>query len=145
MRTKWKFPVYFSGFVLAITATAVSCTRDSTAPQPPSVSTAVPQRAPDTQVNPSWAGTYHTDALAFVYSRLSKAGPLSTQSARCRVAIAAVKEFNKSYRKQNGSVGVADAFLTDDVCKPINAAGDIRAFDETPSYAKAGLSPQAAA
>jgi len=146
MRTKWKFPVYFSGLVLAITATAVSCSRDSTAPQTQSVSSAAPQKAPETQVNPSWAGTYHTDALAYVFSKLSKTGDLGTQSARCRVAVAAVKEFNKSYRKQNGTIGVADAFLTNDVCEPVNAAGDIRAFDnETPSYAKAGLSPQAAA
>src|SRR5205823_6268639 len=139
-----KFPVYFSGLVLAITATAVSCSRDSTAPQTQSVSSAVPQKAPDAQVNPSCAGTYHTDALAFVYSKLSKTGNLGTQSARCRVAIAAVKEFNKSYRKQNGTIGVADAFLTDDVCKPVNAAGDTRPIDnETPSYARAGFSPQA--
>jgi len=146
MRTKWKFPVYFSGLALAITATAVSCSRDSTAPQPQSVPSAVPQKAPDGQVNPSWAGTYHTDALAFVYSRLSKTSNLGTQSATCRIAVAAMKEFNKSYRKQNGAIGVADAFLTDDACKPVNAAGNIRAFDnETPSYARAGLSPQAAA
>jgi hypothetical protein len=146
MRTKWRFPVYFSGLVLAITVTAVSCSRDSTAPQPQSVSTAVRQKAPEAQVNPSWAGTYHTDALAFVYSRLSKTGNLGTQSATCRIAVAAMKEFNKSYRKQNGAIGVADAFLTDDVCKPVNSAGDVRAFDnETPSYARAGLSPQAAA
>ncbi len=145
MRTKWKFPVYFSGLVLAITATAVSCSRDSTAPQPQSVSSAVPQKAPEAQVNPSWAGTYHTDALAFIYSRLSKTSNLGTQSATCRIAVAAMKEFNKSYRKQNGAIGVADAFLTDDVCKPINGAGDVRAFDDTPSYARAGLSPQAAA
>lgn len=146
MRTKWKFPVYFSGLVLAITATAVSCSRDSTAPQPQSVSSAVPQKAPEGQVNPSWAGTYHTDALAFVYSRLSKTSNLGTQSASCRIAVAAMKEFNKSYRKQNGAIGVTDAFLTDDVCKPVNAAGGVRAFDdETPSYARGGLSPQAAA
>ena len=146
MRTKWKFPVYFSALVLAITATAVSCSRDSTAPQPQSGSTAVPEKAPEAQVNPSWAGTYHTDALAFVYSRLSKTSNPGTQSASCRIAVAAVKGFNKSYRKQNGAIGVADAFLTNDVCNPVNAAGDIRAFDnETPSYARAGLSPQAAA
>ena len=146
MRTKWKFPVYFSGLVLAITATAVSCSRDSTAPQPQSVASVVPQKAPEAQVNPSWAGTYHTDALAYVYSKLSNAGNLGTQSARCRVAIAAVKEFDKSYRKQNGTIGLADAFLTDDVCSPVNAAGDVRPFDnEAPSYARAGLSPQAAA
>ena len=146
MRTRWKFPVYFSALVFVITATAVSCAKDSTAPQLQSVSTAAPEKAPEAQVNPSWAGTYHTDALAFVYSRLSKTSNFGTQSASCRIAIAAMKEFNKSYRKQNGTIGVADAFLTDDVCKTVNAAGDIRAFDnETPSYASAGLSPQAAA
>ena len=146
MRTKWKFPVYFTGLVVAFTATAVSCSRDSTAPQSQSVSSAVPQKAPEGHVNPNWAGTYHTDALAFVYSRLSKTSNLGTQSATCRIAVAAMKEFNKSYRKQNGAIGVADAFLTDDVCKPVNAAGDIRAFDnEAPSYARAGLSPQGAA
>ena len=79
MRTKWKFPVYFSGLVLAITATAVSCSKDSTAPQSQSVSSAVAQKAPEAQVNPSWAGTYHTDALAYVYSKLSNAGNLGTQ------------------------------------------------------------------
>jgi len=147
MRTKWKFPVYFSGLVLAITVTVVSCSRESTAPQPQSVSSAAPQKAPEAQVNPSWAGQYHTDALAYAYSKLSKTGNVGTQSARCRVAIAAVKEFNKSYRKANGTTGVADAFITADVCNPVNAAGDIRAFadETTPSYSTAGISPQATA
>jgi len=146
MRMKWKLPIYFSGVVVAITAAAVSCSRDSTAPQPQSVSSALPQKAPEAQLNPSWAGAYHSDALAFVYAKLSKTSNLTTQSATCRIAVAAMKEFNRSYRKPNGAVGVADGFLTDDVCKPVNAAGDIRAFDnETPSYAGAGLSPQAAA
>jgi hypothetical protein len=147
MRTKWKFPVYFSGLVLAITATAVSCSRDSTAPQLQSVSSAVPQKAPEAQVSPSWAGQYHTEALAYVYSKLSKTGNLGTQSARCRVAIAAMKEFDKTYRKPSGGIGVADALLTDDVCTPVNVAGDIRSFDgdATPSYATAGISPHAVA
>ena len=144
MRTKWQFPVYFSGLVLAITATAVSCSNDeSTAPQ----SSVVAQKAPETQVNPSWPGQYHTDAVSFVFSKLSKAGNLATQAAGCRVAIAAIKEFDKSYRKPSGVSGVADAFVSEDVCTQVNSAGDIRAVDEsaTPRYAASGLSPQAVA
>ena len=147
MRTRWQFPVYFSGLVLAITATAVSCSKDdSTAPQQ-SMSSVVPQKTPEAQVNASWSGQYHTDGLKFVYSKLSKTSNLSTQAARCRFAIAAIKEFDKSYKKANGVTGVADAFVTDDVCTPVNSAGDIRAVDEnaTPRYAASGLSPQAVA
>jgi hypothetical protein len=149
MRTNWKFPVYFGALVLALTATVVSCSKDSTAPQGQSASAnahLVQQKAQDAQASYKWPGRYHTEALVNVYSKLARANKQSTKEEKCRVAIAALKEFDKSFRKDAKSTGVADAFLSDDVCGPAGATGDIPQFggQPGPSAADAGFSPVAA-
>jgi hypothetical protein len=149
MRTNWKFPVYFGALVLALTATVVSCSKDSTAPQGQSASAnahLVQQKAQDAQASYKWPGKYHTDALAHVYSKLAQANKRGTKAEKCRVAIAALKEFDKSFRKDAKSTGVADAFLSDEVCGPPGATGDIPQFggQSGPSPAAAGFSPLAA-
>ncbi len=149
MRSKWKLPVYLSALVLALTATVVSCSKESTAPLGQSASAgahSAQQMTQGAQESYKWPGKYHTDALAYVYSKLAQANKRSTKAEKCRVAIAAVKEFDKSFRKDANSTGVADAFLSDDVCGPPGSTGDIPQFGEEagPSLADAGFSPLAA-
>lgn len=145
MRSKSKLPVYFGALVLALTATAVSCSKDSTAPQGQSAHVAQ-QKSQDAQDSYKWPGKYHTQALAHVYSKLAQANKRSTKAEKCRVAIAALKEFDKSFRKDAKSTGVDDAFLSDNVCGPAGATGDIPQFGAQPgpSPAGAGFSPLAA-
>lgn len=143
MRMKWKLPVYFGALVLALTATVVSCSKDATAPQRQSASAQVTQqKTPDAQEQYKSAGKYHTDGLNYVYSKLAQANKRSTKAEKCRVAIAALKEFDKSFRKDARST----AFVSDDVCGAQGATGDIPAFggEAGPSAAGAGFSPLAA-
>jgi hypothetical protein len=140
---KWKLPVYFGVLLLGLTATVVSCSKDSTAPQG-SVSAsarAAQQKAQDSQESYKRAGKYHTDGLAYVYSKLAQTSKRSTKAERCRVAIAALKEFDRSLRN-----GKSSGFVSDDVCGPVGGTGDIPQFGDqsVPSYAGAGFSPAAA-
>jgi len=140
MRTKLKLPVYFGALVLALTASVVSCSKDSTAPQ--SSARVAQQKSQDSQESSRRAGKYHTDALVYVFAKLSQANKNSTKGEKCRIAMAALKEFDKSFRKDARST----AFVGDGVCGTPGATGDIPQFGElsVPSLAGAGFSPQAA-
>lgn len=144
MRRKWKLPVYFGALVLALTATVVSCSKDSTAPQSSvrAGAQAAQQKSQDSQESSKRAGKYHTDALTYVYSKLSQTNKRSAKGEKCRVAMAALKEFDKSFRKDARST----AFVADDVCGTPGTTGDIPPFGEVsvPSLAGAGFSPLAA-
>jgi hypothetical protein len=144
MRTKWKLPVYFGALVLALTATVVSCSKDSTAPQSSASAGAhaAQQKSQDSQESSKWAGKYHTDGLTYVYSKLAQANKRGTKGEKCRVAIAALKEFDKSFRKDAKST----AFVSDDVCGAPGATGDLPQFGEesVSSFAGTGFSPAAA-
>lgn len=120
MRIKWKYPVFLGGLLMALAATAVSCSKDSTSPG----STAVvredrhlsQQKMQDLQDKYGWTGRYHTDALAHVYGRLSRRTSVSSRSEKCRTAVSALKEFNKSFSKDGKSKGIPDDFLSDNLC-----------------------------
>jgi hypothetical protein len=143
MRMKWKLPVYFSALVLGLTATVVSCSKDSTAPQGSASTAAHPtqQKTSDSQDSYKRAGKYHTDGLAYVYAKLAQTNKRSSKAEKCRVAIAALKEFDKSFRKDARSTGV----ISDDVCGPVGATDIPQSGEQSaPSYAGAGFSPLAA-
>ena len=144
MRMNWKLPVYFGALALALTATVVSCSKDSTAPQGQSMSAdarVARQKTQDTQASNKWAGKYHTDALEYVYSKLAQTNRHGTKAEKCRVAVAALKEFDKSVRKD----GKSTAFVSDDVCGPPGSTGDVPEFGESvTSFAGTGFSPVAA-
>lgn len=147
MRKKWKLPVYFGALVLASTATIVSCSKDATAPvRQSTLAGAQPdQQKSQEQERYKRAGKYHTDALAYVYSKLAQANKRGTKTEKCRVAIAALKDFDKSFRKAAGSTPLSVAFPSDDVCAPVGATGDIAAFgaQSGPSFAGSRFSPLA--
>jgi hypothetical protein len=143
MRVKWKFPVYFGAVALSLTATVVSCSKDSTAPQGQSASAQVKQQKnSDAQERHKAAGKYHTDGLTYVYSKLAQGNKRSTKGEKCRVAMAALKEFDKAYRKDAKST----AFVSDNVCGAPGATGDLPQFGEesVSSFVGTGFSPAAA-
>lgn len=148
MRMKWKYPVYFGGLVLAIAATVVSCTHDSTSPASAVTSgrdiRLSQQKLQDLQNKYGWAGRYHTDALAYVYARLPRGIAVSSKSDKCRKAVAALKEFDKSFSKDGKSKGVADDFLSANLCNDPTQVG-VNPLPPVPLKASSKLSPQAAA
>lgn len=120
MRMKWKYPVYFGGLVLALAATAVSCSDESTSPSGLAASSdgrhIAQDKVQELQNSYGWMGRYHTEALAYIQTRLSQARPRTSIAEKCRIAARALKEFNKSFSKGDGSKGLADGFLSDDLC-----------------------------
>lgn len=147
MRIKWKYPVFLGGLLMALAATAVSCSKDSTSPGSTAVVREDPhlsqQKMQDLQDKYGWTGKYHTDALAHVYSRLSRGKSVSSKSEKCRIAVSALKEFNRSFSKDGKSKGIADDFLSDDLC---NGTGQLAA-NQPPAHltTSSPLSPKATA
>ena len=144
MRMKWIYPMYFSGLVVAIALTAVSCSRDSTSPQTPAATTPVPhvtyQKLPDILASYSWPGRYHTEALAHVYAKLSRGNKLSSKLEKCLIGVRALKEFNRSFSKDGKTKGIADNFISDDLCNgDLNQHGPVADAQAENS----GFSPQA--
>ena len=117
MRFKWEYPVFF-GLLVAVAATVVSCSKDSTSPTPAAVIRDEPQLAQqkllDLQDKYGWAGKYHTDALVHIHSKLSHGNPAASKADKCRAGIVALKEFNKSFSKDGKSKGVDDEFLANE-------------------------------
>lgn len=145
MRMKWKYPMFFSSLVVAIAFTAVSCSDSSTAPQPTANVSNGPQAAyqklPDLQASFSWPGRYHTEALAQIYSKLSRGDRRAPKDVKCRVVVGALKEFDKSFSKDGKTRGIADDFLTADFC-----SGDLSqqsVVSDARVEKSSGFSPQA--
>ncbi len=119
MRMKWKFPAYFGGLVLAIAATAVSCSKDSTAPQQAATVAGNPhilqQKIQELQTEYGWMGRFHTEGLAYIHSKLLQS-PRASSAEKCRLATHALEEFSKTFSKGPGSSGIGANILLDDMC-----------------------------
>ena len=119
MRMKWKLPVYFSGLVLAIAATAVSCSNESTAPQQsvttPASARTTQQTVQDLQAQYGWMGRFHTKGLEYAYSKLSQF-PRASKAEKCRIAVQAIQEFARTFSKGPGFQGIATDPGVDDAC-----------------------------
>ena len=119
MRMKWKLPVYFSGLVLAIATTAVSCSKDSTAPEQSVTAVASPrmtqQTVQDLQAQYGWMGRFHTEGLEYVYKKLSQS-PRASKAEKCKIAVQAIREFARTFSKAPGSQGIATNLGVDDAC-----------------------------
>lgn len=143
MRFKWEYPV-FLGLLTVVSATIVSCSKDSTSPAPVTVRDEPQlsqQKLVDVQNRYGWTGRYHTDALADIYAKLSRGKSAASKSEKCRAGVAALREFNKSFSKDGKSKGVADDFLNaEDPCGVNGQTGGQAQIGTPPS-----LSPKAAA
>jgi hypothetical protein len=119
MRMKWKLPIYFSCLVLAIAATAVSCSKDSTAPEQSVTAVASPrlaqQTVEDLQAQYGWMGRFHTEGLEYVYGKLSQS-PRASKAEKCRIAVQAIKEFARTFSKGPGFQGIATGPDVGDAC-----------------------------
>lgn len=117
MRFKLEYPVVL-GLLVAVAATVVSCSKDSTSPTPATVIRDEPQLAQqkllDLQDKYGWAGKYHTDALVHIHNKLSHGNSATSKADKCRAGIVALKEFNKSFSKDGKSKGVDDQFLANE-------------------------------
>lgn len=144
MRMKWKFPVFFGGLVLALAATAVSCSRETTSPARTAVSNnserVLYEKVQELQQAYAWMGQYHTDALSYIYAKLTES-KASTKTDKCRIATKALKEFDKIFRKNGGAKGIRDDFLPADIC---DGASDLGAnLQINVGEASQGLKPRA--
>lgn len=100
MRTIWKRGAYLSLLTAGLAVAAVSCTDTATSPPSPGAgSLAAEKKLSDVRDKYGWTGDYHTRALEHAYREFKKhdARKLSAAS-KCKVAQAALSDFNKSYR-----------------------------------------------
>lgn len=119
MPTRIKLVALALAIFAGTTLTAVSCSSDSTAPNQPAVgeSTSDPGNQSRSLLDEhSWMGKYHNDALAYAFARIGESKSVS-KLAQCRVGLAALKEFQKAYRKSSGRPGFDDLTLIDGTCE----------------------------
>jgi hypothetical protein len=107
------------------TLTAVSCSPDSTSP----ISAVTRNESPTVGRNTKslidqydWTGKYHNDALAYALVRIKKSKATSKHD-KCKVGLAALKEFQKEFRKANKRAGFDNLNLTDGMCEAAEANG----------------------
>lgn len=101
MRTKSAYVAILLALAAGTALTVVSCTPDTTAPR--AVAAAAPlttqAKVDDLRQKYDWIGKYHTDGLAYIYSKLSTSdGKVKTRADICKLAAKALKEFHKATR-----------------------------------------------
>jgi hypothetical protein len=117
MRTQTIWASVMLAGIVAMSAAAISCSPDSTAPSQNNLATTpVVTQARSLQEQYAWMGKYHNDALAFALTKI-KASKRTSKYDRCKVGLAALKEFQKSYRKEGRSAIFDDLSLTDGMCE----------------------------
>ena len=90
-----------------------------------------------------WVGKYHNDALAYALVRLRASRKISKLD-RCKVGLAALKDFQRQYRKADGSTISVDANLVDGMCEAAAAAGFSLSSTRTSFFDQANISSGAA-
>ncbi|HEX6576404.1 MAG TPA: hypothetical protein VF042_15660 [Gemmatimonadaceae bacterium] len=100
----------------AVSVTAVGCSPDSTSPISASSARAVGEPSSSAAEQTAWMGKYHNDALDFALKKI-KASKRTAKLDRCRVGIAALKDFQKEYGKRTGSPFFSDLTLSDGACE----------------------------
>ncbi len=142
MRTRSNPVALMIAMIVGLSVTAVSCSPESTTPVT-SVSDAATtgvQASPSLQEQYAWTGKYHNEALAFAMSKVKESKKISKYD-KCKVGLAALKDFQKAFRKAGGNAVFDDLTITDGMCE---AAGSLsnrvvaaRGLDAS------GLSPRA--
>ena len=125
MRTRTKWAAITLAVVAGATLTAVSCSPDSTSPMSGVTRTDAPAFGKGSKSlidEYEWTGKYHNDALAYALVSLKKSKATSRHD-RCKVGLAALKEFQKEFRKANKKQGFDNLNLTDGMCEAAEANG----------------------
>jgi len=127
MRTRTTWIVVMLLGVVVTSITAISCSPDSTSPvqSERGKSQAVSPQSRSLQEQYAWVGQYHNDALAYALTKV-KASKRTAKYDRCKVGLAALKDFQKAYRKEGRSAIFDDLTLTDGMCEAA-AAGNFGA------------------
>lgn len=122
MRTRTIWVAVMLAGIAAASVTAISCSPDSTSPLPNSrrATTVVGQQSRSLQDQYAWMGRYHNDALAYALTKI-KASKRTSKYDRCKVGLAALKDFQKAYRKEGRSAIFDDLTLTDGMCEAATA------------------------
>jgi hypothetical protein len=114
MRTKLKQAAAISGLLAMFSVILISCADESTSPRDASnpAEAGATQPAGQLQTQYAWVGKFHSDGLAYVYKKLEPLKGVS-RAEQCKVALVAIKEFAKTFKKPSGQTGVTGEFVGD--------------------------------
>src|SRR5215212_5378728 len=122
MRTRSNPVALMIAMIVGLSVTSVSCSPDSTSPSRSSAEggSLVTQSAQSLQDQYAWTGKYHNDALTYASSQIKESKKLS-KFDKCKVGLAALKDFQKAFRKAGGNAVFDDLTLTDGMCETASA------------------------
>ena len=123
MRTQFSCVALSLAAICIMPFTIAGCSADPTLPvEAASGSVNVTgQSTPSLSEQTAWMGKYHNDALEFALKRI-KASRKRTRGERCRVGVAALKDFQKAYARNGRSPVFLDVSLSDGACEAAEAA-----------------------
>jgi hypothetical protein len=128
----------------SFTMLIAGCSPDGTSsPQAASGSLAPGKVAEGNSSKYDWVGKYHNDALSYALVRLRASKKISKLD-RCKVGLAALKDFQKQYRKADGSSIKADPNLVDGMCEAAASKGFSLSSARTPLLDQGNISASAA-
>jgi len=118
MRTRSNPVALMIAMIVGLSVTAVSCSPESTSPVRIADNTgpAGLQAALSLHDQYAWTGKYHNDALTYAMSKIKESKKLSKYD-KCKVGLAALKDFQKAFRKAGGNAVFDDLTITDGMCE----------------------------
>jgi len=122
MRTRSHPVALMIAMIVGFSLTAVSCSPEATTPGRISDDggRSGVQTAQSLHDQYAWTGKYHNDALAYAAKKISESKQLS-KFAKCQVGLAALKDFQKAFRKSGGNAVFGDLTITDGMCEAANS------------------------
>ncbi|MEO5590285.1 MAG: hypothetical protein ABIS03_11915 [Gemmatimonadaceae bacterium] len=125
MRTRLTRIAMTLAVIAAPSLTAVSCKSDSTAPasNPTGDNPSLARDRRDTTY--AWMGQYHNQALAYGFEKIKQSKDGSTLD-RCKAGLAALKDFQKAFRKPGGTRLINDLTIVDGACEEAARRSSIR-------------------
>jgi hypothetical protein len=123
---------------------SAACTPDSTSPVGDLRDFAPAQvKSPDAQSQYAWMGQFHNEALDFALVKI-RASNARGKLDRCKVGIAAIKEFRKQFKKAGGGNLKVDPSLIDGMCEAAEESGFAPVASRAASFAfQNAISPTA--
>lgn len=118
MRTRSNPVALMIAMIVGLSVTAVSCSPESTSPllTVKDVGPGSAQTTPSLQEQYAWTGKYHNDALTYAMSKIKDSNKIS-KFEKCKVGLAALKDFQKAFRKAGGNAVFDDLTITDGMCE----------------------------
>src|SRR5689334_11820506 len=104
-------------FVGSCVLLSAACSGDTTsAPQAATVTPELGKSSVEVQNPYAWAGQYHNGALNFALLKMKSSKTISKLD-RCKVGLAALKAYQKQFRKPNGSSISVNSDIIDGMCE----------------------------